>query len=124
MPALPLPLPYPCPYPALPLPLPCPTPTLPLPLPLPYPCPYSCPSLSIGLHRGNVQPGARRWESPAGPLIMDGYYRPPASTPDGLTLEVVGDVLGGGRTSRLYTSMVVPSRALNASVVSSYPGEA
>ncbi|PNW77599.1 hypothetical protein CHLRE_10g443850v5 [Chlamydomonas reinhardtii] len=59
----------------------------------------------------------------SGPAVLLGYYRPPITSREGVVLEVAADVLTGGRTSRLVSSLVLSGRALAASVVSGYPGE-
>lgn len=42
---------------------------------------------------------------------------------DGVALEVVSELLSGGRTSRLVSELVLPGKVLGASVVAGYPGE-
>ncbi|GIL57933.1 hypothetical protein Vafri_13124 [Volvox africanus] len=59
----------------------------------------------------------------SGPAALLGYYRPPLSCREGVVLEVLADVLAGGRTSRLVSELVLTGKALSASVVSAYPGE-
>ncbi|KAG2448913.1 hypothetical protein HYH02_006261 [Chlamydomonas schloesseri] len=59
----------------------------------------------------------------SGPAVLLGFYRPPITSREGVVLEVAADVLTGGRTSRLVSSLVLSGRALGASVVSGYPGE-
>lgn len=58
----------------------------------------------------------------SGPGLMLGYYRPPLSTRDGVVLQILADVLYGGRSSRLQRQLVQRGRALSASMVASYPG--
>ncbi|GFR44625.1 hypothetical protein Agub_g5913, partial [Astrephomene gubernaculifera] len=41
----------------------------------------------------------------------------------GVLLGVVGELLAGGRTSRLVSELVLSGRALSATVVTDYPGE-
>ncbi|KAG2432812.1 hypothetical protein HXX76_008546 [Chlamydomonas incerta] len=59
----------------------------------------------------------------SGPAVLLGYYRPPITSREGVVLEVAADVLTGGRTSRLVSSLVLSGAALGASVVAGYPGE-
>ncbi len=46
--------------------------------------------------------GARAFEQAAvsGPTTLLGYYRPPLTSDEGIVLEVLSDVLTGGRTAR------------------------
>ncbi|KAG2485544.1 hypothetical protein HYH03_015713 [Edaphochlamys debaryana] len=60
----------------------------------------------------------------AGPSVFLGYYRPPMTCREGVVLEVLSDVLSGGRTSRLVSELVLSGRLLSAAVVTGYPGEA
>ncbi|GLC36704.1 hypothetical protein PLESTB_000132500 [Pleodorina starrii] len=59
----------------------------------------------------------------SGPAVLLGYYRPPLSSREGVVLDVLADVLAGGRTSRLVSELVLSGKALSASLVSAYPGE-
>lgn len=59
---------------------------------------------------GESEPGLLRWESPAGPLFMDAFQRPPSSDSDSLLIEFLVDILGGGRTARLYSNLVLTGR--------------
>ncbi len=54
------------------------------------------------------QRGERRVtvEDPAQPMILIGYHQPNVNHPDSTVLQVVGEIVGRGRTSRLYQSLV------------------
>lgn len=45
-------------------------------------------------------------EDPAQPLVVIGYHRPDINHKDSPVLDAVADILGGGRSSRLYTALV------------------
>lgn len=60
---------------------------------------------------------------PAGPYLMEGYYRPGASHPDALVVEVLGALLSSGRSARLYRDVVETGDALYASCYDSYPSD-
>ncbi|OHB63175.1 MAG: hypothetical protein A2Y76_05915 [Planctomycetes bacterium RBG_13_60_9] len=54
------------------------------------------------------QRGERRvtLEDPAQPIILLGYHQPSVNHADSTVLQVVGEIVGRGRTSRLYKSLV------------------
>ncbi|HAK94038.1 MAG TPA: peptidase M16 [Planctomycetes bacterium] len=54
------------------------------------------------------QDGERRCtiEAPAEPLLLVGYHRPAVQDPESPALDVLADILGEGRTSRLYRALV------------------
>ena len=45
-------------------------------------------------------------EDPAQPLLVIGYHKPAFDDPDNAVYDAIADILGGGRSSRLYTSLV------------------
>ncbi len=45
-------------------------------------------------------------EDPAQPFLIIGYHRPDVNDPDDPVYDVINDILAGGRSSRLYTSLV------------------
>ncbi|PSO53735.1 MAG: peptidase M16 [Cyanobacteria bacterium QH_10_48_56] len=62
-------------------------------------------------------------EFPAQPLYLEGYHRPSINHPDHVVYEIISRVLSGGRTSRLYQSLVQEKQvALTAEGISSFPG--
>jgi predicted Zn-dependent peptidase len=54
------------------------------------------------------QRGERRVvvEDPSQPVVLIGYHQPNINHPDNAALEVVSEIVGVGRTSRLYTSLI------------------
>jgi predicted Zn-dependent peptidase len=54
------------------------------------------------------QRGERRLtlDDPSQPFLVIGYHRPSVMSPDDATYDAISDVLGGGRSSRLYKSLV------------------
>lgn len=70
------------------------------------------------------QMGERRVtvEDRAQPLAVVGFHRPAASHPDHAVFTVLQDVLGNGRTSRLYRGLVEPRLAVAAQGLNGFPG--
>lgn len=61
---------------------------------------------------------------PAEPWYMEGYQRPGLSDPDDPIYDVIASVLSGGRTARLYQSLVERQQiALGVQVESTFPGD-
>lgn len=62
------------------------------------------------------------------PIIVIGYHRPDINHPDNAVLDAITDILGRGRTSRLYKSLVkekkiaIQSGAFSGLTGSKYPG--
>ena len=56
------------------------------------------------------------------PFVVMGYHRPSMQHEDAPVYSVLRDVLGRGRTSRLYTSLVETEQALNVQVIPTFPG--
>ena len=72
-----------------------------------------------------AQSGEKRVKvaSPAQPFLVAGYKRPNDLSPDAPALDVLAEILSGGRTSIMYREMVRDKQtALAAEAVSSYPG--
>jgi len=62
-------------------------------------------------------------EFPSQPWYFEGYLRPDISSPDNAIYDVITSLLIGGRTSRLYRSLVEQQQlALNVDVISNFPG--
>ena len=60
----------------------------------------------------------------AQPYYFEGYHRPDSRDPDDAVYDVLADVLSGGRTSRLYRSLVRDKKiAAGASAFNGYPGD-
>ncbi|MBD3880312.1 insulinase family protein [Phormidium tenue FACHB-886] len=60
---------------------------------------------------------------PSQPWYLEGYQRPDLNNPDNAIYQVLSGVLTGGRTARLYRSLVEQQQlALSVSVADSFPG--
>lgn len=61
---------------------------------------------------------------PSQPWYLEGYHRPAASDPDDAVYSVINGILLGGRTSRLYKSLVEEQQvALSISGSNAFPGD-
>lgn len=75
-----------------------------------------------------IEPGQKgektvKLTDPAQPIYLEGYHRPEITHPDSEVYGAIGVILGGGRTSRLYRSLVRDKQiAANVSAVPSFPG--
>jgi len=72
------------------------------------------------------QRGERRvtLQDPAQPFVLLGYHKPDVHHPDSAILDAVTDIMGVGRTSRLYDRLVKKERvAAYASAFQGYPGD-
>ncbi len=72
------------------------------------------------------QPGERRviLEDPAQPFVLIGYHKPGINHEDNAVFEAITDIMGSGRTSRLYRSLVKEKRiAVATSGFQGMPGE-
>jgi|YelNatPaOPRAMG01_1025707.scaffolds.fasta_scaffold00001_201 predicted Zn-dependent peptidase len=72
------------------------------------------------------QEGERRFEleAPAQPFVIMAFHRPSINHPDDAVFEVLTDILGQGRTSRLYTRLVKQEKiAVQVSAFSGLTGE-
>jgi predicted Zn-dependent peptidase len=62
-------------------------------------------------------------EDPAQPFVLVGYHKPDINHPDNAVFEAITDIMGVGRTSRLYESLVKSKRiAVTASGFQGLPG--
>ncbi len=71
------------------------------------------------------QTGQRRVvvEDPSQPWVVMGYHTPDINHADNAVLEAMSDILGTGRTSRLYKSLVKEKKiAVNASAFQGFQG--
>jgi len=70
------------------------------------------------------QRGERRInvEFDANPQLLIGYHVPSAQHPDALALQVLGQVLTGGRTSRLFQRLVIRDRVATTIGAFQFPG--
>lgn len=72
------------------------------------------------------QQGARRVvvEDPSQPFVLIGYHKPGINHSDNAVFDAITDVMGVGRTSRLYTSLVKDKKvAIYASGFQGIPGD-
>lgn len=60
---------------------------------------------------------------PSQPWYLEGYQRPSLTDPDDVVYSVIQSILIGGRTSRLYQSMVQSGISLSVDVANSFPGD-
>ncbi len=66
-------------------------------------------------------------EDPSQPVLLIAYHRPDINDPDDVAYDALGDILAGGRSSRLYTALVKEKKlAVAAGVIGGlgekYPG--
>ncbi len=65
-----------------------------------------------------------RIPDPAQPIYVEGYHRPAVTDPDDAVYGAIADILAGGRTSRLYRSLVRDKKiAATVSAFSGFPGD-
>ena len=72
-----------------------------------------------------VQNGERRVriEDPSQPVILIGYHKPDVNHPDDAVYDAISDIIGSGRSSRLYKSLVKEKRvAATAYALTGLPG--
>ncbi len=63
-------------------------------------------------------------DDPSQPFLIIGYHRPDVNDPDDPVYDVINDILAGGRSSRLYTSLVKEKKlALAVESASSIEGQ-
>ncbi|MDJ0702029.1 MAG: pitrilysin family protein [Leptolyngbyaceae cyanobacterium MO_188.B28] len=73
-----------------------------------------------------VQKAAREFtlELPSEPWYLEGYHRPALNHPDHVVYGMIENILVGGRTTRLYKSLVEESQvALDAGSINGFPGD-
>jgi predicted Zn-dependent peptidase len=61
-------------------------------------------------------------EFPSQPWYMEGYQRPPITSPDNQIYNVIGSILTSGRTSRLYRNLIDTQMALSVNISPTFPG--
>ena len=62
-------------------------------------------------------------EDPSQPLLLTGYHKPDARHPDDAVFDAITDIVGQGRTSRLYKSLVKEKKiALQVGAFPGFPG--
>ncbi|MFN3596800.1 MAG: M16 family metallopeptidase [Rubricoccaceae bacterium] len=57
------------------------------------------------------------------PFVLMGFHRPAASHADAPAFTILADILGTGRTSRMYRELVETGLAVGAQVAETFPGE-
>lgn len=63
-------------------------------------------------------------EDPSQPFVLIGYHKPNINHPDNAVFDAITDIMGTGRTSRLYTSLVKEKKiAVAASGFQGLPGQ-
>jgi predicted Zn-dependent peptidase len=63
-------------------------------------------------------------EDPSQPLVVIGYHKPDARHPDSAVFDAIMDIVGVGRTSRLYKSLVKEKKiALQVGAFPGFPGD-
>jgi predicted Zn-dependent peptidase len=63
-------------------------------------------------------------EDPAQPFYLEAYHKPSSTDPDQAVYDAIDDILSGGRTSRLYRSLVRDKRlAVQVQSFSGFPGK-
>jgi predicted Zn-dependent peptidase len=63
-------------------------------------------------------------EDPSQPFLVIGYHRPAVTDKDDAVYAAIADILGGGRSSRLYTSLVKEKKlAMEVNVMPTFEGE-
>ncbi|MBD2091674.1 insulinase family protein [Microcoleus sp. FACHB-1515] len=61
---------------------------------------------------------------PSQPWYLEGYHRPPITNPDNVVYQMIDGLLVGGRTSRLYQSIVQEQQlALDVATANGFPGD-
>jgi predicted Zn-dependent peptidase len=62
-------------------------------------------------------------EDPSQPVLLMGYHKPDMNHPDNAVFDAITDIMGVGRTSRLYRSLVRDKKiAIAASAIQGIPG--
>jgi len=63
-------------------------------------------------------------EDPSQPFLVIGYHRPSARDKNDAVYSAIADILGGGRSSRLYTSLVKEKKlAMEVQAMPTFEGE-
>ncbi|HEY9642961.1 MAG TPA: insulinase family protein [Coleofasciculaceae cyanobacterium] len=60
---------------------------------------------------------------PTQPWYLEGYQRPALTHPDNAVYQMISSLLSGGRTSRLYQSLVEQKLALSVDAADGFPGD-
>ncbi|MEM9090498.1 MAG: pitrilysin family protein [Cyanobacteria bacterium P01_F01_bin.53] len=57
------------------------------------------------------------------PWYLEGYHRPGINDPDHVVYSMIDSILNGGRTARMYKSLVEPQIALDVGSANGFPGD-
>ena len=88
-----------------------------------YPTRPPAPNVTT-LEPPQTEPKEFTLELPSQPWYLEGYHRPGITDPDHLVYDTIDAILSGGRTSRLYKSLVEESQiALAAQSLNTFPGD-
>jgi predicted Zn-dependent peptidase len=82
----------------------------------------SAPALQIAAP-AQTAPKAITLRLPTQPWYLEGYQRPAITHPDNAVYQMMSSLLSGGRTSRLYQSLVEQNLALSVEVADGFPGD-
>ncbi|CAG9464855.1 unnamed protein product [Pedinophyceae sp. YPF-701] len=63
-----------------------------------------------------------RFESDAGPLLLEGFYRPPTTDKQSVAMDFLADMLAVGQESRFHEALLTSGIASRQDVVASFPG--
>ncbi|MEO0537290.1 MAG: pitrilysin family protein [Cyanobacteria bacterium P01_A01_bin.123] len=81
------------------------------------------PTIEIGAVQQN-EPRSFTLELPTEPWYLEGYHRPSLQAPDHVVYGIIESLLVGGRTSRLYKSLVDEQQiALDVGSINGFPGD-
>ncbi|MEL6350127.1 MAG: insulinase family protein [Cyanobacteria bacterium J06627_28] len=70
-----------------------------------------------------TEPRAFALELPSQPWYLEGYHRPGINDEDHVVYSMIDSILVGGRTARLYKSLVEPQIALDVGSANGFPGD-
>ena len=80
------------------------------------------PILKPGLFVPQHEPKKTTIEGNGGPSVLIGYHKPTLPNRDDYVFDMISELLGGGRTSRLYQALVRNGKAISMDVDNSVPG--
>ncbi len=70
-----------------------------------------------------TEPKSFTLELASQPWYLEGYHRPSINHPDHVVYAMIDSILTGGRTSRLYKTLVEPQIALDVGSANGFPGD-
>jgi predicted Zn-dependent peptidase len=87
-----------------------------------YPSRPAAPEVTV-VEPAQTQPQEVTLRLKSQPWYLEGYHRPELNHPDSVVYDLIGDLLSGGRTARLYKSLVEQQQvALTAQGFGGFPG--